>query len=628
MTRARVPVRRPVRETEERGGHAIMSRETRYLLPVLLPVVLAGFAVVAAAVWQTAASPPPPLTAPGVMVLLAAALFCEVFPVPVENLPGGRLSLSTVFVLGAAVLYGWTAAVAVAVLTRVTLDIVERRPRVKLYYNGAVFALAAAAAGSAMSPFQTKEHLTTRLLLEVLAGASAFYAVDVLLVAAILARWSRQPFLPLLFSAAITTAATFAIMASVSLALVVLWKQSPALALVLAGPLVAVALHQRATHNALRAMRLALTDPLTGLGNHRHFQEQLQVDLEAAATARAPLTICLFDLDDFKQINDCYGHPAGDRVLTHVASRLRQLGEAFRLGGDEFAVVLPRQRAERAAAAVEEVVRTLAAEGWEHGPLHMSAGVATYPDHSDDRNALVRVADIALYWAKGEGKNTVCIYRPDMPAVTQLRRLTRAPDRAARLQAAAALATAVDARDAFEGSHSTRVGDLAAVIAGRLELPEEEIELIRLAGRLHDIGKLAVPEEILRKPRALKRRERQILERHPETGHGMLLALDIEPVPTWVLHQHERWDGGGQPSQLVGERIPLGSRIIFVADAWDAMTNVRPYSPALSAAEAREELLRCSGTQFDPVVVGALLDELSEAPESERDLAVVAGASS
>jgi HD-GYP domain-containing protein (c-di-GMP phosphodiesterase class II) len=274
--------------------------------------------------------------------------------------------------------------------------------------------------------------------------------------------------------------------------------------------------------------------------------------------------------------------------------------------------VFPRTRADGAAVASEGVIRALGDEAWEQGgPLRVTAGIATYPDHSNDRNALVRVADIALYWAKGEGKNRVCVYRPDMPAVTQLRRLTRAPDRAARLQAAAALASAVDARDAFEGSHSTRVGDLAAAVAARLHLPEEEIELIRLAGRLHDIGKLAVPEEILRKPGPLTRREKDVLEGHPQVGHAMLLPLDIEPVPAWVLHHHERWDGTGVPSQLVGERIPLGARIIFAADAWDAMTNARPYSPAQSAADAREELRRCSGRQFDPVVVAALLDEVS-----------------
>jgi diguanylate cyclase (GGDEF)-like protein len=589
--------------------------------------VLAGFAAVVAAIWATVGDPPSLIAVAGVLALLAAALFSEAFPVPVENLPGGRLSLSAVFILGAGVLYGWPAAVFVAVLTRVTLEIVERRPRVKLFYNGAVFALAALAAGVAMTPFHINDH-ATRLLFEVLAGATAFYGVDVLLIAAILARWSRQPFLPLLRSAAFTTAATFAIMFSVSLALVVLWTQSPALALVLVGPLVAVALHQRATHNALRAMRLALTDPLTGLGNHRHFQEQLQIQLEEASASRQPLTVCLFDLDDFKQINDRYGHPVGDRVLAHVATKLRAMGgEAYRLGGDEFAVVFPRERADAAAAACEELVRSLGEEDWEQGgPLRLTAGIATYPDHSNDRNALVRVADIALYWAKGEGKNRACVYRPDMPAVTQLRRLTRAPDRAARLQAAAALASAVDARDAFEGSHSTRVGDLAAGIAARLQLPEEEIELIRLAGRLHDIGKLAVPEEILRKPGPLTRREKDVLESHPSVGHGMLLPLDIEPVPTWVLHHHERWDGTGVPSQLAGERIPLGARIIFAADAWDAMTNARPYSPAQSAAEARDEIVRCSGKQFDPVVVAALLDEVASPPqEAERPhLTVVA----
>jgi diguanylate cyclase (GGDEF)-like protein len=613
------------RTTEEERGHGRISPETRHLLPVVAPVVALGAAVVAAAVWLAVADPPSPAVAAGVLALLAAALFSEAFPVPVENLPGGRLSLSTVFILGAAVLYGPSAAIAVAVTTRVTLELVERRPRVKLFYNGAVFGIAAAAASVAMSPFDGIAD-ESHLLLSVLAGATAFWAVDVVLIAVILARWSQEPFLPLLRSAAVTTGMTFAIMGSVGLALVVLWTQHPALALVLVGPLVAVALHQRATHNALRAMRLALTDPLTGLGNHRHFQEQLQIQLEEASASRTPLTVCLFDLDDFKQINDRYGHPTGDRVLAHVASKLRGLGEAYRLGGDEFAVVFPGEQAEVAAAAAEELLRGLAEERWEQGgPLCLTGGIATYPDHSNDRNALVRVADIALYWAKGEGKNRVCVYRPDMPAVTQLRRLTRAPDRAARLQAAAALASAVDARDAFEGSHSSRVGDLAAAIAVRLRLPEEEVELVRLAGRLHDIGKLAVPEEILRKPGPLTRREKDVLESHPGVGHGMLLPLDIEPVPTWVLHHHERWDGTGVPSQLAGERIPLGARIIFAADAWDAMTNARPYSEAQTHAEAREELQRCSGRQFDPVVVEALLEEVAARPLREtRHLTVVA----
>jgi diguanylate cyclase (GGDEF)-like protein len=623
MTEARVLALRPERESEGKESGRLVSDETRRLLPVLLPVALAGYGVALAAAWQTATAPPSLASVAGVAALLVAALAAEAFPVPVENLPGGRLSMAAVFILGAGMLYGWPAAVTVAVLTRVTLEVIERRPRVKLIYNGAVFALAAGAAGAVMAPFASHDHLAG-IALQAVAGVTGFYAVDIPAIAAILARVTRQPFLPLLRSAFAWTAVSFAIMASVSLALVVLWRQSPVLALALAGPLVAVALHQRSTFEALHAMRLALTDPLTGLGNHRHFQEQLQIRLQQAAVAELPLTLCLFDVDDFKQINDRYGHPAGDRLLAHVASRLRGLGEAFRLGGDEFAVVIPAKGPEEAAAAATEVVRALAEERWEQrGPLTLSAGIATFPDHSDDRNALVRVADIALYWAKGEGKDRVCVYRADMPAVTQLRRLTRAPERAARLQAAAALAGAVDARDVFEGSHSTRVGDLAADIAARLSLPDEEIELIRLAGRLHDIGKLAVPEDVLRKPDRLTAGEIRLLERHPQIGQGMLIPLDIEPVPTWVLHQQERWDGTGLPSGLAGERIPLGARVIAVADAWDAMTNVRPYSEALTSAQAREELHRCAGRQFDPVVVEALLDELA-GPKAQRHLTVVA----
>ena len=165
-------------------------------------------------------------------------------------------------------------------------------------------------------------------------------------------------------------------------------------------------------------MRLALTDPLTGLGNHRHFQEQLQVQLEEAAGARPRRSPSASSTSttSSRSTTATAIRPA-TRVLTQVATKLRPLGEAFRLGGDEFALSCCRgMRAEAAAAAAEEAVRALGDEGWEHGgSLNMTAGIATYPDHSDDRNALVRVADIALYWAKGEGKNRVCVYRPDMP---------------------------------------------------------------------------------------------------------------------------------------------------------------------------------------------------------------------
>jgi putative nucleotidyltransferase with HDIG domain len=203
-----------------------------------------------------------------------------------------------------------------------------------------------------------------------------------------------------------------------------------------------------------------------------------------------------------------------------------------------------------------------------------------------------------------------------MPALTQLRRLADEADRGARLSAAAALADAVDARHACVGNHSQRVGELAGAVAARLGLPLDQVELIRVAGSVHDVGKLAVPEEILWKPGPLTDRERQVLERHPQIGYQMLEALGIEPVATWVLHHHERWDGEGYPANLAGERIPLGARIVFVADSFDAMTTNRIYQPALSFDEALAELQRSAGTQFDPAVVAALITELADVREA------------
>jgi diguanylate cyclase (GGDEF)-like protein/putative nucleotidyltransferase with HDIG domain len=377
------------------------------------------------------------------------------------------------------------------------------------------------------------------------------------------------------------------------------------------GPLLAIALYQRSTHKALRAMRLALTDPLTGLGNHRHFQDRLERELAVAAEQGLPFTLCLIDVDDLKRINDRYGHPVGDRVLSQIASKLRQNGEAFRLGGDEFALLLPEQDSTTAFETASAVVERI--EGLELemlGTITVSAGFASFREHGSERDELIRLADSALYWAKEHGKNRVRVWRPDVVELSELRRLAAGPDRAARYRAAASLAKAVDARDVYTGSHSQRVADLAARVAVRLGLDAEQVELTRLAASLHDLGKLAIPEEILRKPGPLTDAERLVLERHPQIGFRMLESLGVDPVADWVLHHHERWDGEGYPDGVAGEGIPLGARIIFVVDAYDAMTSDRVYRSRFTQHEALAELRDCSGTQFDPMIVDALVEEL------------------
>jgi diguanylate cyclase (GGDEF)-like protein len=545
----------------------------------------------------------------GVLALAVAATFVEAYPVPIEGISSGGVSLTAVFIVGAAVIYGWAPAVIIGFIARASIELVQRRPAIRLAYNSSVYALGGGAAGAAAALVGAHNGVGG-LFVEVILAAAAFYAVNIPLTAGIISRWSREPFMPLLERSIYWTVVPFSIMASVSLMLAVLWERSPFLATALVGPLVAIALYQRSVHSALKAMRLALTDPLTGLGNHRHFHERLQNDLDKAQDEGFALTLVLLDIDNFKQVNDRHGHPIGDRVLAQVAARLRQGGEAFRLGGDEFSLLLPRRDEHEGLSIARSVIERLAEKPLESGEfLSMSAGVATYPQHGVERADLVRVADSALYMAKEQGKNTVRVYRPDIAGIQELRRLAEGPDRAARLRAAASLAHAVDARDAYTGSHSYMVGELAARVAKRMGLDTEAIELTRLAGSLHDLGKLAIPEEILRKPGPLNEAERLVLERHPQIGYRMLDSLGVEPVATWVLHHHERWDGAGYPEQKAGQEIPLGARILFVADAYDAMTTDRVYRGRLSHDRAIAELERCAGTQFDPDVVVAFKAE-------------------
>src|SRR5712691_1446845 len=407
---------RPVRSADDaRDGQEPETRPSGALLrllPLLAPVTLLGTAVLAAAGWRFAAGHPSPAVLGGVAALLAAATLAEAFPVPLESLPAGNVSLAAVFVVGTGVLYGWAPAALIAFLTRVALELAQRRPVMRLVYNAATYALGGAAAGLAIQPVPGNSVLS--LVAAVLAGAAAFYSVNMLLVAAVIARWAGEPFLRLLRTTSYWTVIPFGIMASVSLMLQVLWQRSPALAAALVGPLLAIVLYQRSVHHALAAMRLALTDPLTGLGNHRHFHERLQADLDRAERERIPLTLCLLDLDDFKHINDTYGHPVGDQVLADVAACLRQGGESFRLGGDEFALVLPGRDDREGLVIAEAVVARLAALRFEgEQRVSVSAGVATFPTHGAERNELFRIADRALYRAKGAGKNRVCVHEAE-----------------------------------------------------------------------------------------------------------------------------------------------------------------------------------------------------------------------
>jgi diguanylate cyclase (GGDEF)-like protein len=581
------------------------------LLAVLVPVCTVGALTLAYATVSFATQDHSAGTLFGFAALLAASMFAERFPVPVEGADAGGVSLLYVFVVSTTVLYGWEAGALLAAIGTFT-QLLQHRPAIRVTYNAAVFGGAAALAGLSIQWLDTQT--VGELVLAVAIAAFVDYWVNLLLITLVVAVHSKRSFTTLVRTNTRGTIIPFALMASASLILVVLWQRSAILAAALVGPLLAISLYQRSTYRALRAMRLALTDPLTGLGNHRHFQERLQRELIAAEQADGFLSLCLVDLDDFKHINDVYGHPVGDRVLSVVAARLRQGGEAFRLGGDEFAVLLPDQAEERALATATSIVdrlRDVQVEIDER--VTVSAGVATFPVQGVGRDELIRLADSALYWAKEHGKNRVRAYRPEIVELTDLKKLARGADRAARLDAAVSLARAVDARDAYGGGHAVRVGELAERIALRLRLDEDEVDLARIAGGLHDLGKLAVPDEILRKAGPLTDAERLMLERHPQVGYRMLESLGADPVAECVLHHHEHWDGTGYPDGLHGEDIPVGSRVVLVAEAFDALTSDCAYREKRTREGALAELEEWAGKQFDPDAVAALVAELSPA---------------
>ena len=582
------------------------------LLAVLVPVCTAGALTLAWAAVSFARDDHTTGTLLGLAALLAASMFAERFPVPVEGADAGGVSLLYVFVVSTTVLYGWQAGALLAAIGTLT-QLLQHRPWIRVMYNAAVFGGAAALAGLSIQWLDTQ--VVWELVLAVAIAAFVDYWVNLLLITLVVAVHSKRSFAGLVRTNMRGTIIPFALMASAALILVVLWQRSAILSAALVGPLLAISLYQRSTYRALRAMRLALTDPLTGLGNHRHFQERLQRELVAAEEAGGFLSLCLVDLDDFKHVNDVYGHPMGDRVLSAVAARLRQGGEAFRLGGDEFAVLLPEQDEGAALATADSIVDRLRELELEIAEaVTVSAGVATFPVQGVGRDELIRHADGALYWAKEHGKNQVRSYRPEVLELTDLRKLARGSDRAARIDAAERLARAVDTRDAYVGGHSLRVAELAGRIAARITDDRDEIELTRLAGALHDLGKLAVPDEILRKAGPLTDPERMLLERHPQVGYRMLESLGSSEVAECVLHHHENWDGTGYPDGLHGQDIPLGSRIILVADAFDAMTSECTYRERLAPEEALAEIEDGAGTQFDPDAVAALGAALVQAP--------------
>ena len=358
------------------------------------------------------------------------------------------------------------------------------------------------------------------------------------------------------------------------------------------------------------AVEAADRDPVTGLYNHRAIHQRLEVLLEEARTANHPLAVIMADIDNFKLFNDTHGHPVGDQILKRIAQVLkegcREQDVLGRYGSDEFILILPDTDVERAKAVAQRLHSRVMEEGFEQRdeevtiPIKLSFGIAGCPSDSANRHELLIIADANLYDAKHSESGIV--------GMSETQRTNRALRAESSFGVLDAMVTAVDNKDRYTRRHSEDVTEYALWVADELGLSEETIRTIRMAGLLHDVGKIGVPDEILRKPGRLTPEEHEVIQRHPRIGELVVRALPgMECIIDGVRSHHERWDSHGYPEGLVGDEIPFAGRLLAVADSFSAMTTDRPYRKGLEWDVALAEIKANIGSQFDPAMAQAFL---------------------
>ncbi len=366
-----------------------------------------------------------------------------------------------------------------------------------------------------------------------------------------------------------------------------------------------------------QAVAWAHTDGLTKLYNHRYFHERLNEEIARGSRFGTMFSLIMLDIDLFKTYNDTYGHLAGDEILENmgrfIQASLRSIDMAFRYGGEEFAVILPETRLDDAYKVAERIRKTIEVRTRsERGPITVSLGIASWPIDGMAKEEVIARADAALYRAKETGRNRTCL----SSEITKSEILLPSVEheiKSRSLSIVYALAATVDAKDHHTYGHSRKVSQYAVAISEVLGLPQERIAAIRTAGLLHDIGKISIPDSILNKTASLSQEEWEPVKAHPELGVEILRhVVDLASCLPAILHHHEHYDGNGYPSGLKGENIPIEGRILAIADAYDAMTSLRPYREQLSSQQALDELKRCSGTQFDPDLVHAFYSAIQQ----------------
>lgn len=395
----------------------------------------------------------------------------------------------------------------------------------------------------------------------------------------------------------------------------------------------------------------AKTDSLTNLLNHRSFLEKYQEEIKHSKVNNKPFSILLIDVDNFKSLNDSFGHQYGDIVLHNIAAclknNIRGIDIAARYGGDEFICLLPETLNNHSVIAANRIMEKIKEQlNNDKITASVSIGIATLYYHTDDPTILLQLADQAMYLAKYRGGDQIFTFAKNEthdPGLWNktvcetfqiLKTLSRFDDgkeivsdltdqlgkmftgntaSKSPYEIVTSLSSALDARDHYTNGHSERAIEFAKKIAVKLEMSDNQMEELEYLCLLHDIGKIGIPDHILNKPGKLSLEEMEIMKRHPEIGEKIIAPLDaMKNLMPLIRHHQEYYDGKGYPDGLSGEAVPLACRILSVVDTFDAMTSDRPYRKALPKESAIAELRRCAGSQFDPMIVEIFIGILEQ----------------
>jgi diguanylate cyclase (GGDEF)-like protein len=380
------------------------------------------------------------------------------------------------------------------------------------------------------------------------------------------------------------------------------------------------------------AIEAATTDRLTRVANRPTLLAHLFAEIERVARYNRPLSVAFIDIDHFKAVNDNYGHEVGDHVLRGVAEVFREHTRGSdlvgRYGGEEFVLVLPETTVDDATVVAEKLRLMILKKHFDTGSgqltVSVSIGVAGGVGPSLRVDQLLRDADAAMYAAKSLGRNQTYVFAetdddsariPSAPISADGRERAAEVGELARQAAEAAIAAVVSPLPHYRGKPSSLIAAIAVRLATELELPPAEVERIRVASLLHDVGKIAVPEQILEKPAPLTQDEWSVVVQHPRVGQVIIdQVAAVKDAGAIILHHHERYSGHGYPYGLRGGDIPLGARIVAIADAYDAMVHDRPYRRAISHDAAIAEIRKHATAQFDPELVRLFCDLYADNP--------------